>query len=98
MAGWALDLGTTNSGIARCETAPASVRDSISVSHAVLGPLLLRATSARAATAISSIRRGTMATEISPLDLLARGEITVLENDDTRFGVKLIEVLKPAKA
>jgi len=29
---------------------------------------------------------------------IARGEITVLENDDTRFGVKLIEVLKPAKA
>jgi len=28
---------------------------------------------------------------------IARGEITVLENDDTRFGVKLIEVLKPAK-
>jgi flagellar motor switch protein FliN/FliY len=29
---------------------------------------------------------------------IARGEITVLENDDTRFGVKLIEVLKPTKA
>jgi flagellar motor switch protein FliN/FliY len=25
---------------------------------------------------------------------IARGEITVLENDDTRFGVKLIEVLR----
>ena len=24
---------------------------------------------------------------------IARGEITVLENDDTRFGVKLIEVM-----
>ena len=29
---------------------------------------------------------------------IARGEITVLDNDDTRFGVKLIEVLKPTKA
>ncbi|CCM74411.1 flagellar motor switch protein FliN [Rhizobium mesoamericanum] len=29
---------------------------------------------------------------------IARGEITVLENDDTRFGVKLIEVLSTKKA
>ena len=29
---------------------------------------------------------------------IARGEITVLENDDTRFGVKLIEVLSTTKA
>jgi flagellar motor switch protein FliN/FliY len=29
---------------------------------------------------------------------IARGEITVLENDDTRFGVKLIEVLGTKKA
>jgi flagellar motor switch protein FliN/FliY len=29
---------------------------------------------------------------------IARGEITVLENDDTRFGVKLIEVLSTRKA
>ncbi|KQV68380.1 flagellar motor switch protein FliN [Rhizobium sp. Root1220] len=29
---------------------------------------------------------------------IARGEITVLENDDTRFGVKLIEVLGKKKA
>lgn len=29
---------------------------------------------------------------------IARGEITVLENDDTRFGVKLIEVLSAPKA
>lgn len=29
---------------------------------------------------------------------IARGEITVLENDDTRFGVKLIEVLSSKKA
>jgi flagellar motor switch protein FliN/FliY len=29
---------------------------------------------------------------------IARGEITVLENDDTRFGVKLIEVLGTRKA
>lgn len=29
---------------------------------------------------------------------IARGEITVLENDDTRFGVKLIEVMKTTKA
>lgn len=28
---------------------------------------------------------------------IARGEITVLENDDTRFGVKLIEVLSTKK-
>jgi flagellar motor switch protein FliN/FliY len=29
---------------------------------------------------------------------IARGEITVLDNDDTRFGVKLIEVLSTKKA
>lgn len=29
---------------------------------------------------------------------IARGEITVLENDDTRFGVKLIEVLSTKRA
>ncbi len=29
---------------------------------------------------------------------IARGEITVLENDDTRFGVKLIEVMSTKKA
>ncbi|MBX5188436.1 flagellar motor switch protein FliN [Rhizobium sp. NZLR3b] len=29
---------------------------------------------------------------------IARGEITVLDNDDTRFGVKLIEVLSMKKA
>ncbi|PZM12012.1 flagellar motor switch protein FliN [Rhizobium tubonense] len=29
---------------------------------------------------------------------IARGEITVLENDDTRFGVKLIEVLSTRQA
>ncbi|MET0747804.1 MAG: flagellar motor switch protein FliN [Rhizobium sp.] len=29
---------------------------------------------------------------------IARGEITVLENDDTRFGVKLIEILSTKKA
>lgn len=29
---------------------------------------------------------------------IARGEITVMENDDTRFGVKLIEVLSTRKA
>lgn len=29
---------------------------------------------------------------------IARGEITVLENDDTRFGVKLLEVLSTKKA
>lgn len=29
---------------------------------------------------------------------IARGEITVLEDDDTRFGVKLIEVLSTTKA
>ncbi|MDM9626385.1 flagellar motor switch protein FliN [Rhizobium sp. S152] len=29
---------------------------------------------------------------------IGRGEITVLENDDTRFGVKLIEVLSTKKA
>ncbi|WFR95791.1 flagellar motor switch protein FliN [Rhizobium tumorigenes] len=29
---------------------------------------------------------------------IARGEITVLENDDTRFGIKLIEVLGTKKA
>jgi flagellar motor switch protein FliN/FliY len=29
---------------------------------------------------------------------IARGDITVLENDDTRFGVKLIEVLSTKKA
>jgi flagellar motor switch protein FliN/FliY len=29
---------------------------------------------------------------------IARGEITVLENDDTRFGVKLIEVLSTKKS
>ncbi len=28
---------------------------------------------------------------------IARGEITVLENDETRFGVKLIEVLSTKK-
>ncbi|MGO8126831.1 flagellar motor switch protein FliN, partial [Rhizobium ruizarguesonis] len=29
---------------------------------------------------------------------IARGEITVLDNDDTLFGVKLIEVLSTKKA
>ncbi|MET3753711.1 flagellar motor switch protein FliN/FliY [Rhizobium binae] len=29
---------------------------------------------------------------------IARGEITVLDNDDTRFGVKLIEVMSTKKA
>ena len=29
---------------------------------------------------------------------IARGEITVLENDDSRFGVKLIEVMSIKKA
>jgi flagellar motor switch protein FliN len=29
---------------------------------------------------------------------IARGEITVLDNDDTRFGVKLTEVLSTKKA
>jgi flagellar motor switch protein FliN/FliY len=29
--------------------------------------------------------------------IIGRGEITVLENDDTRFGVKLIEVKSTRK-